>query len=317
VKEYKYIWLQPECCADPDEGRHWCQDPEPVECDDGKPWTKYILASEHEALERQLAEAQQQLARNQMCIGTVWAENDGLRSQLAEVRGELQGWQQKATILELDLEIVETERDTLRSSLSAPTKERIVAAIEQYCRDSDLDPSHEIDELAEFIANSLSVPQSPCAHDYGVDEVGDIVRCQTCGIPRALIEPPSPPVQGELREALKIGIKWMRNWLNEDLCDCDGLGHICGKDQRRREVEQMEAALANDSGGWIPVSERLPEHGQKVYYYFGGKVFEGEFENAEYRSFHSKGGFLHYDDVSHWMPRNLPLPPTPKVEESE
>jgi hypothetical protein len=61
VKEYKYIWLQPECCADPDEGRHWCQDPDPVDCDDGEPWTKYILVSEHESLERQLADAHSQL----------------------------------------------------------------------------------------------------------------------------------------------------------------------------------------------------------------------------------------------------------------
>lgn len=60
MSEHKYIWLQPECCADPDEGRHWCQDPDPVECDDGKPWVKYILASEHEALERQLAEVREE-----------------------------------------------------------------------------------------------------------------------------------------------------------------------------------------------------------------------------------------------------------------
>jgi hypothetical protein len=31
-----------------------------------------------------------------------------------------------------------------------------------------------------------------CNHDYGVDEAGDIVRCQICGIPRALIEHPQP-----------------------------------------------------------------------------------------------------------------------------
>jgi hypothetical protein len=61
MSEHKYIWLQPECCADPDEGRHWCQDPDPVDCDDGEPWTKYILVSEHESLERQLADAHSQL----------------------------------------------------------------------------------------------------------------------------------------------------------------------------------------------------------------------------------------------------------------
>lgn len=58
MSEHKYIWLQPDCCADPDEGRHWCQDPDPVECEDGKAWIKYILASEAEA---QLTEANAEL----------------------------------------------------------------------------------------------------------------------------------------------------------------------------------------------------------------------------------------------------------------
>lgn len=35
------IWLQPECCADPDTGRLWCEHNEPVECPDGQPWTEY------------------------------------------------------------------------------------------------------------------------------------------------------------------------------------------------------------------------------------------------------------------------------------
>lgn len=52
MSDHKYIYLQPECCADPDEGRHWCQDPDPVDCDDGKHWTKYILFSEFEAVKQ-------------------------------------------------------------------------------------------------------------------------------------------------------------------------------------------------------------------------------------------------------------------------
>ena len=41
----KEIYLQPICCADNDEiGRLWCQDPDPEECDEGVPWTRYVLA---------------------------------------------------------------------------------------------------------------------------------------------------------------------------------------------------------------------------------------------------------------------------------
>lgn len=38
------IYLQPECCATPDVGRLWCEDDEPVECEEGRPWTEYVRA---------------------------------------------------------------------------------------------------------------------------------------------------------------------------------------------------------------------------------------------------------------------------------
>lgn len=44
MSDYERIWLQPECCADWDTGRLWCQDPDPVDCDDGVPWTEYVRA---------------------------------------------------------------------------------------------------------------------------------------------------------------------------------------------------------------------------------------------------------------------------------
>ena len=50
-KDHEVIYLQPECCADPYEGRLWCEDPDPVDCEDGKTWTKYIRADRIEQLE--------------------------------------------------------------------------------------------------------------------------------------------------------------------------------------------------------------------------------------------------------------------------
>jgi hypothetical protein len=43
------IYLQPECCADPDTGRLWCEDDAPVDCEEGAPWTKYVLAADAQA----------------------------------------------------------------------------------------------------------------------------------------------------------------------------------------------------------------------------------------------------------------------------
>jgi hypothetical protein len=47
------IYLQPECCADPSVGRLWCEDDAPVDCEEGKPWTKYVRA---DLAEQQAAE---------------------------------------------------------------------------------------------------------------------------------------------------------------------------------------------------------------------------------------------------------------------
>lgn len=38
------IHLQPECCADPEMGRVWCENTDPEPCEDGVPWTKYLRA---------------------------------------------------------------------------------------------------------------------------------------------------------------------------------------------------------------------------------------------------------------------------------
>lgn len=40
----KELYLQPECCAGDETGRLWCQDPDPEECEDGVPWTRYVIA---------------------------------------------------------------------------------------------------------------------------------------------------------------------------------------------------------------------------------------------------------------------------------
>lgn len=44
MSDPKVIYLQPECCADPELGRLWSETPGPVDCEDGKPWVKYTMA---------------------------------------------------------------------------------------------------------------------------------------------------------------------------------------------------------------------------------------------------------------------------------
>lgn len=44
MSDPKEIYLQPECCADPETGRLWCEDPDPEDCEDGKHWARYVRA---------------------------------------------------------------------------------------------------------------------------------------------------------------------------------------------------------------------------------------------------------------------------------
>lgn len=62
MSDPREIFLQPECCADSHcEGRMWCEDDAPIDCEDGNPWTRYVLASEYERLQRELAEARERI----------------------------------------------------------------------------------------------------------------------------------------------------------------------------------------------------------------------------------------------------------------
>lgn len=60
MSDPKVIYLEPECCADPIMGRMWCASDWPYDCEDGKTWTKYILAdlgAEKDRHLKELAEA--------------------------------------------------------------------------------------------------------------------------------------------------------------------------------------------------------------------------------------------------------------------
>lgn len=46
-------------------------------------------------------------------------------------------------------------------------------------------------------------------------------------------------------EAAKKGAEWMKWWLQNEECDCD-MDHICGKPARRRELREIEEAIAKE-----------------------------------------------------------------------
>lgn len=44
-------------------------------------------------------------------------------------------------------------------------------------------------------------------------------------------------------EAAKKGAEWMRWWVSNACCECEGVGHSCGLTQRKKELAEMEAAI--------------------------------------------------------------------------
>jgi len=84
------IFLQPECCAVPGEGRLWCEHDAPEDCEDGVPWTRYVHADQIDRLRRELAEARGLLgslvAYTEACEGLLNASPAG---QVAAARAFL------------------------------------------------------------------------------------------------------------------------------------------------------------------------------------------------------------------------------------
>lgn len=76
MSDYKDIYLQPECCADPYDGQMWSQDSAPGdECEEGVEWTHYIRADRFEAL-------QEENAGLKRALDVISADNELLRCQL-------------------------------------------------------------------------------------------------------------------------------------------------------------------------------------------------------------------------------------------
>lgn len=67
-EDHEVIYLEPECCADPDLGRTWCQDV-PWDCVDGVHPTAYIRKDIHDAKVEQLKAAiREAIEDTQNCI---------------------------------------------------------------------------------------------------------------------------------------------------------------------------------------------------------------------------------------------------------
>jgi len=51
-----------------------------------------------------------------------------------------------------------------------------------------------------------------------------------------------------LETAATVALKWMDWWLNEDMCECEGIGHRCGWSERKAEADTLRAALNGSPG---------------------------------------------------------------------
>ena len=88
MSDQKEIWLQPECCANEYDGRLWSSTDAPVECDDGVPWTKYVIASEYERLRAELSEQCVLHGAGSEREAALMGERDRLRNEVEALRAD-------------------------------------------------------------------------------------------------------------------------------------------------------------------------------------------------------------------------------------
>jgi hypothetical protein len=50
----------------------------------------------------------------------------------------------------------------------------------------------------------------------------------------------------DVREKVEPAVQWMEWWINEGLCECEGIGHNCGLPDRQRECRIARAALGGE-----------------------------------------------------------------------
>jgi len=100
------------------------------------------------------------------------------------------------------------------------------------------------------------------------------------------------------QQPANVPVELARRWWGHSPIGSDPIAHVAN----------CAYAYGREQGQWVPVSERLPDDDAKVIYsspYVG--VRQGRYI-ADGCEFSSRGGLLHYSDVTHWMP--LPEPPT-------
>ena len=97
------IYLQPPGTAEAPEGRLWCQDDAPFDCedDDGNvvPWVKYVRSDIHDALAARMAEMRQAMDELHVKHGRSMRGIEQLEARLAECERTFNDYWQGATNL--------------------------------------------------------------------------------------------------------------------------------------------------------------------------------------------------------------------------
>lgn len=98
--DHEQIYLEPPCCADPSEGRQWCQD-DVSDCKDGREATRYVRAdlaeADRAAQAKRIEELESQLAEEERDHLRTIDERDQFEKRIVEI-----GW--SIGLLEADLE---------------------------------------------------------------------------------------------------------------------------------------------------------------------------------------------------------------------
>lgn len=125
MSDHAKIYLQPECCANPDLGRLWCQDDAPETCPDGESWTPYVLASEYDRLQSEVERLRGRLTECHQSIDAYVRDNERLQGLLDET-DQATPW-----LLRKQAEAVEVISKEYKCGMEA---EDMVSALKEYAQ---------------------------------------------------------------------------------------------------------------------------------------------------------------------------------------
>lgn len=163
---------------------------------------------------------------------------------------------------------------------------------------------------------ALASLETECHHEWsfgGENKLQSQKQCVKCGRVE-LAAPPAPVSVPDLKE-----LEAVLNWILMLPCPTPKATYFAKKlavvidTCRAAMLQGADGSSPVVQDGWVACSERMPEIGQKVFYYFDIVGVHAGYYDGDNTFVKENGGGWLTGDVTHWMEWILPAPPKREV----